>query len=63
LLDQVGAPATVSPVRVRVPEERVSPFEPVRSPADVIVPVPVVAMLPVVEMPMLAAKSLPEMAA
>lgn len=45
--------------KVTVPEEIVNPFDPVRSPAEVIVPVPVVEMFPVVEIVILAAKSEP----
>lgn len=42
-----------------VAPEMVAPKLPIRSPADVIVPVEVVAMLPVVEIAMLVAKSPP----
>ena len=42
-----------------VPEEIVKPFDPVKSPAEVIVPEPVVEIFPVVEIVILAARSFP----
>jgi hypothetical protein len=46
--------------RVIDPDVTVSPFDAVRSPADVIVPVPVVNIFPVVEIVIFAARSDPE---
>ncbi len=46
-------------VRLRAPVVKVRPLEAVSSPAEVMVPVPVVAILPVVDMVILAAKSPP----
>lgn len=44
---------------VTLPEEMVSPFDPVNNPAEVIVPVPVVEIFPVVEIVMFEARSEP----
>lgn len=46
-----------------LPEEMVSPFDPVNNPAEVIVPVPVVEIFPLVEIVIFEARSLPLTAA
>jgi hypothetical protein len=55
--DNANAPEV--PVKLIAPPERVSPLLAVKRPADVIVPVLVVEILPVVEIVMFAARSLP----